>query len=191
MTEELLFQKALALVLENEGGFLSAGKAEQIGDPGGETFCGITVETLARLRRTWPTHFGHIVRPRDMRPSEGMLAYRLAYWPYARKFRQSPPVAVAFMDAVVQHGPSKATKLLQRAVGAEEDGEWGPLSVRAFAEYGIENGDMGIAYAMIAVRTKFLRTWVKLDPRRKAMAAGLESRMQRVTSFAEAVRVRA
>jgi lysozyme family protein len=189
VTEELLFQKAVALVLANEGGLLTAEKAKAIGDPGGETFCGITQSTLDRLKIRWPEHFGRsdLRRPRDMTAHEVMLAYRLEYWPAAKKFARRPPLAVAFMDACVQHGEGKATKLLQSVVGAEQDGAWGPKSQAGLTGASRGVTSLQIALAMVEKRRRFLMLWAKMKRERAAMVDGFEKRMKRVEKACEAV----
>jgi lysozyme family protein len=57
--------------------------------------------------------------------------YRARYWEPCRCDRMPTPVAVAVMDAAVQHGVRPAARMLQDVVGTERDGKIGPITLAA------------------------------------------------------------
>jgi lysozyme family protein len=57
--------------------------------------------------------------------------YENDYWKKAGCDKLPPKIAFAHADAAVQHGQVQAIKLLQRAVGAVEDGQLGPATLNS------------------------------------------------------------
>ncbi len=125
------FEKALDHVLEFEGGF-----SDHHADPGGPTFRGVTIGLLA-------SHLGTRIsnwrRARLVNGIKGLKSrqVRMIYWQHFWKTTsaaQLPPgVALMVFDAAVQHGPRRAIRMLQRAVGVDDDGEIGPITRAAVA----------------------------------------------------------
>ena len=120
---DTLFERALAHVLEMEGGY-----AEDPHDPGGPTNFGITLATYAREK-------GLVLDTRKPRPARTELKaipratvrriYRERYWLAASCPELPAPLALFHFDAAVNHGPAGAARMLQEAVGAAPDGEIG------------------------------------------------------------------
>jgi lysozyme family protein len=116
------FDRAVALVLEREGGYLDPKQAAAQGDRGGETKFGISKAA-----------FPH-VDIKNLTPGQAKALYRAEFW--ERCGGDSLPwfAALLAFDAAVQHGPSYAARLLQRVVGAAEDGQIGPATLKALAK---------------------------------------------------------
>ena len=127
-----IFERALAHVLEMEGGY-----DEDPYDPGGPTNLGIT---LCRVR----ARQGHRAHLRQLRGAQGRaeghpVRHRAPHLPRRTTGR---PLAVPscrrrsalfHFDAAVNQGVVGAARMLQQAVGAEVDGEIGPLTLAAVA----------------------------------------------------------
>jgi lysozyme family protein len=98
-------------------------------DPGGKTMCGI----IQREYDAWRT--AQSLPTRDVRlltEAEGREIYETSYWrPYCD--RLPPGLDLAFFDAGVNEGVTEAVKILQAALGAGIDGEWGDLTTAALA----------------------------------------------------------
>jgi lysozyme family protein len=169
--EAFTFKRALRLVLLNEGGDVSAERAAEIGDPGGATSRGVTLRTLQGL--------GIAKQPHELTDEEVELLYWDHYWlPTGSLVRElSAGLAVAMMDAGVQHGPSQAVRFLQHVVGVKADGVFGPATYAATDGALEHTGVMLLRYH--ALRRQFLLNWVKKDARRLVMLGGLIVRVDR------------
>jgi len=128
---DALFERALAHVLELEGGY-----AEDPHDPGGPTNFGITLATYARdkgIRLTAETLGQLKAELRAIPRSSVARIYRERYWLAASCPELPVPLALFHFDAAVNHGPAGAARMLQQAVGASVDGEVGPETLAAVA----------------------------------------------------------
>lgn len=98
-------------------------------DPGGETMCGIIQREYDSYRRSC----GEPVRDvRNLTQDEGHVIYQQNYWePHC----DSLPVGLdlCFFDAAVNEGAVEAIRILQVALGIENDGQWGPQTTAAVA----------------------------------------------------------
>jgi lysozyme family protein len=115
------YQRALALVLEHEGGW-----SDHPADPGGATMKGVT---LATFRSFVPN-----ATKDDLRNiSTYMLGkiYREGYWQKVRGDDLPAGVDYAVFDFAVNSGPRRAIMALQRAVGVADDGRIGPITLAA------------------------------------------------------------
>jgi len=99
------FRQAVAWVLGMEGGY-----SNDPDDPGGETKFGIS-------KRSYP----HLDIA-DLTREEAEDIYLRDYWLKCKCDAFPPQIAVALFDAAVNQGPGKAIRLLQRALGVEDDG---------------------------------------------------------------------
>lgn len=117
--EDAVFARALAFVLESEGGL-----ADDPRDPGGRTNLGIS-------QRAWP---GLDVAGLDRAGAAAL--YRREYWDRPGLGALPPALAAAVFDAAVNCGPRRAGELAQAALnrlgaGLVVDGRIGPRTIRA------------------------------------------------------------
>lgn len=118
-----LFERALPVILANEGGFV-----EDPDDPGGATNKGITQQTYV----DWLRSTGDDARSvRDITDAEVAAIYASRYWLEAHCDELPWPLALAHFDAAVNHGPRRAMRMLQAVVGTATDGLWGPRTAAA------------------------------------------------------------
>jgi lysozyme family protein len=119
------FDRAVAHVLSHEGGFVDHPR-----DPGGATNFGITRETLswARGRRASIDDIRLLTR------EEAISIYRRLYWDTVRADELPPGVDLAVFDLAVNSGPSRAIRMLQKALGVQADGIIGPVTLKAVWE---------------------------------------------------------
>lgn len=118
------FEKALAAVLQHEGGFVN-----HPADPGGMTNLGVT-------KAVWEEWVGHPVDEKAMRaltPAAVAPLYRRKYWERINGDALPAGVDYACFDAAVNSGPGRAIKWLQGCVGAVVDGALGPKTLAAVA----------------------------------------------------------
>ena len=143
------FDRALALVLDLEGGFVDHPR-----DPGGATNLGITRATLAKAR-------GRPVSVADVKaltPQEAGTIYRRLYWNAVKADKLPPGLDIAVFDFAVNSGPARAVRALQAVVGAAQDGRVGANTIAA-----ANAADLSVAIrALTRERLRFLRalsTW--------------------------------
>lgn len=87
-------------------------------DPGGETKFGVAKNANPKLNiklLTW---------------AEAKDLYKKKYWNPLSLDSIDPNLAVLLFDCAVNHGCSQATKFIQGAVGAKEDGQMGPVTLK-------------------------------------------------------------
>lgn len=119
------FEKSIPFILRWEGGFV-----DHPNDPGGRTNKGVTQKVYDQ----WRARQGQA--PQDVKlidDSEVHAIYESGYWlPPRCDLLQSPLDLVQF-DTAVNMGVGRAVRLLQRCVGCEPDGDFGPNSKEAVA----------------------------------------------------------
>ncbi len=123
------FDRALAHVLEMEGGF-----TDDPHDPGGPTNRGITLAVYAAWRRVTLDATNHAALKDELMriPDETVREiYRRRYWEPARCPVLPAGVEMMHFDAAVNQGVGAAARMLQEAAGADLDGEIGPLTLAA------------------------------------------------------------
>jgi lysozyme family protein len=116
------FERALALVLLHEGGFVQHPR-----DPGGATRFGITRATLSRARGR-PASVEDV---RSLAEAEAAAIYRRFYWDAVRADELPQGLGLAVFDLAVNSGPARAVRMLQGVLGVEPDGLVGPLTLAA------------------------------------------------------------
>ena len=130
-TQTAIFDRALAHVLEMEGGFTNDPL-----DPGGPTNQGITLGVFAAWRKVTLTAANRQSLIRDLKAIDPVTVreiYRRRYWDTAQCAELPPALAVMHFDAAVNHGVGTAIRFLQETVGAAIDGEIGPETRAAVA----------------------------------------------------------
>lgn len=155
-------------IIAREGGYV-----DHPADRGGPTNFGITLTTLGGWR-------GRPVTAADVRGLSRAEAKAI----YADRYIKRPGfdrIADAakrahLVDCAVLHGPGRAIRLVQEAVGARIDGIVGPETTRLIGLRGtaLFNG------ALARARVKFLARIVARDP---SQAVFLEGWMNRATGF--------
>ncbi len=116
------FDRALALVLELEGGFV-----DHRSDPGGATNLGITRATLAKARARPVT----VADVKALTRAEAGTIYRRSYWDAVRGDELPPGLDLATFDFSVNSGPGRAARSLQGVLGVAQDGRIGPKTLAA------------------------------------------------------------
>lgn len=118
------FKQAIEFLLSDgiEGGY-----TDHPSDPGGKTNLGITQKELAAWR-------GRAVTEDDVRNlthDEALDIYHTNYWMKCRCTDLPLGLDIAVFDCGVNQGPYRAITLLQEAVGAKVDGQFGPKTLAA------------------------------------------------------------
>jgi lysozyme family protein len=140
------YDRALAIVFENEGGYVNSPH-----DPGGETNFGITQRVYTAWR---PASHGEALTVRRMSRGAAAAIYRAQYADAIRFDELPPGVDLCTLDEAVNSGPVRAIQDLQRAVGIKADGHLGLLTMQAVAG---KNDIAAVVNHMCAQRLGFLR----------------------------------
>jgi uncharacterized protein (TIGR02594 family) len=131
---EPLFARALTHVLEMEGGL-----SDDPYDPGGLTNKGITLRVLAEWKGVAADASGLAAELRSISDDTVRDVYQQRYWQPAHCAEMAPALAFFHFDAAVNHGVTGATRLLQRAVDTDVDGEIGPNTWAAIASLPVDD----------------------------------------------------
>lgn len=122
------FEDAVEVILEHEGGYVN-----NKFDDGGETNFGIS-------KRAYPN-----LDIENLTRQDAINIYKSDYWDAYRLDEIVDPLRLIFFDAIVNHGATGATRILQSAVGVETDGLLGPKTIDAI--YASHNVVSKFAYA--------------------------------------------
>lgn len=107
-------------ILRSEGGLST--RTAATGDPGGRTMMGVTQGTYNNWRQSQglaPQDVANIGR------DEHRTIFRNLYWEPIRGDDLPTGLDYAMMDTAINAGPRRATSLLQRSLGLDEDGRMG------------------------------------------------------------------
>lgn len=141
----------VAAILEHEGGFVN-----RIEDAGGATKYGVTQATLSR----WLGRPASVEEVRDLSID---VARRICFKDYVERpgflTLGDWRVRYAVADAAYNSGPGRAVKLLQRAVGATEDGR---LGVNTIGRANTRE-PRAVALGVCCERNVFLARWAAGD----------------------------
>jgi len=124
------FEKALALVLQHEGGYVN-----HPSDPGGRTNLGVT-------QRVWEDYVGHKVDEAEMRSLTKELVaplYRKEYWDAVHGDKLPCGADYLAFDFAVNAGSFRCVKTIQRALNITADGVIGPVTVKAIQDTNAED----------------------------------------------------
>ena len=124
------FEKALALVLQHEGGYVHHAL-----DPGGRTNLGVT-------QRVWEDYVGHKVDEAEMRSLTKELVaplYRKEYWDAVHGDKLPCGADYLAFDFAVNAGSFRCVKTIQRALNITADGVIGPVTVKAIQDTNAED----------------------------------------------------
>lgn len=110
----MTFDEAFQLLIGHEGGYVADSR-----DPGGETKYGIS-------KRSYPAlNIGALTL------DQAAAIYRRDYWGPAGCEAVPDALRMDLFDMAVNSGVRAAARCLQRAVGEEEDGVIGPMTLQA------------------------------------------------------------
>lgn len=106
-------------ILRHEGGYVDHPR-----DPGGCTNLGVTIATF----RAHVNPRGTCADLRRLTKDQATTVYVNEYWDAVQGDHLPAGVDLSVFDMAVNAGPSRAARLLQRLVGAAQDGKIGPLT---------------------------------------------------------------
>ena len=133
------FDTAFNRLLGFEGGY-----SDHPADSGGKTMYGITE---AQARKT-----GYKGAMQDLPLDLAKRIYKEEYWSVVRA--EELPIGIRYLmfDAAVNSGPVQAIKWLQRAIGAKDDGVFGPETMKCLSQLTADS----VRMKLLAQRLRFM-----------------------------------
>lgn len=164
------FDTCLKFVLEREGGYV-----DDPTDRGGETNQGVT----QRVYNQYRGKIGLSLRSvKNITSDEVYAIYKIDYWNRAKCQILNEPIDLMTFDAAVNHGPGRAVKLLQDALGVNVDGQFGPVSIQALQEEYSACRVRELVEQVLAVRQAFYDQIIQNDPSQKKFERGWKNRLK-------------
>lgn len=180
ITDEQFRRGAIRACLFMESGCRNANdphKATNVsGDRGGLTKYGITEKAYPNLDI------------RNLTYDDAIAIYERDYWPDAKADQLPRPLNALTYDLNVTSGPRNAMRILQRAVGATDDGLWGPKTKQAAWNACSTTPQMLAACRLFTEkRIAFYQAIVKNDSSQSKFLNGWINRAVRSQNFAQAL----
>ncbi len=177
-----LFEACVEFTLrpENEGNYV-----DNPADPGGPTNYGITLEGLTAWRGTLCT----AKDVRQLTEAEAREIYEARYWQTVAGSQLAAGLDLMVFDFGVNHGPGAAAKMLQRMVGAVQDGDVGPNTVKRATCQGavlrariVALGSAQQAFYASLKNQTFGKGWAARTTRRQAAAMAMAAAKPSLTA---------
>ena len=143
------FELAFARLVDHEGGYTDDPKdpGNWTGGKGGVGECKGTKFGIAA------NTYGHL-DIKNLTLADAKKIYREDYWDVV--LDAHPAIKFQVFDAAVNHGLGNSIRILQRAVGVADDGDWGPHSAKALRA--LDHNDALLRF--LGYRLKF---WASLE----------------------------
>lgn len=162
----MTFDELIDPLLDREGGYVS-----HPADRGGATNYGITQRVLTNWQSARARGYKDV---RGITRDEASEIYRTLYWNAARCDELPDAIREIHFDAAVNHGPTRANKLLQAAAGVTQDGVIGEQTMAAVAEM---DGRL-LKARYLAARYRFYGDIINRDRSQLVFMAGWMNRMK-------------
>ena len=164
------FERSLAFVLDAEGGF-----SNHPHDKGGKTNKGI-------LQREYDVYRDNKQEDRrsvrEISDEELEDIYYNDYWVAGRCYKFPWPLCVVHFDGCVLTGVGQASKFLQRAVGAKDDGAIGPKTMMAYEDRVKAVGVQAICDSIMEQRDGFYKLLAQKDSTKNSFKQGWLNRLE-------------
>jgi lysozyme family protein len=167
MTEQERFDRCLAEVLRQEGGY-----ADDPRDPGGPTRFGVTRAVLSEA-------LGRAASAEDvavLTEAEAAGIYRRSYWAPVSCGGLPAGLDLVVFDSAVNMGPGTAARLLQAALGVTADGAVGPRTLASAGDRPAAEAIRGVSdlrrrrYRALAGFSAFGQGWLRRTDAVEALA---------------------
>lgn len=158
-------------VLGHEGGFV-----DHKNDRGGRTNYGVTQKTYDAFRQIRGLEQQDV---RDITMDEVEALY-YQYWRDAHCEHLPEPLDLFVFDCAINSGAGRAVKLLQRALGIADDGQWGPQTRHSMENIIAEDMVHDLADVYLRLRAGWYDTIIERDPSQAVFAKGWMNRLDKL-----------
>ena len=163
------YEECLKYILKQEGGYVN-----NPFDRGGATNYGIT----QRVYNNYLTKCQLPLRSvAEIDMHEVSTIYQQEYWDKCHCSNIPIPLDLLVMDSAVQHGVNRASRWLQRCVGANQDGSIGDKTIYALHTYVVDKKLQEVINKYLSLRTSFYTQIIKNDPTQQRFEKGWKNRM--------------
>jgi len=159
----------IKIVLGNEGGYV-----DHKNDRGGATNYGVTQKTYDDFCKMTGRHKKPV---KSISMEEVELIYS-TYWKDAHCSYMPEPLDCQIFDAAINHGPKRAIKILQRALGVADDGICGKQTLGAVHEEVVIGGIDSLCHQYLNERAAFYDQIIENDPSQAVFAKGWVNRVE-------------
>lgn len=181
------FSRAVEIIFDFEGGYTN-----DPADKGGATKFGITLGRLKEHKLYFDLNHDKKITKEDVKlltKDDAKKIYKMDYWaiPFRLDEQKSEKKALLLFDLCVNHGPTGAVALVQKALNAigeklAVDGVYGPKTAAAIDKY----DDAKFIDAVLDYREKFYRKIVQNSPSQKKFLNGwINHRVKRLAKILE------
>ena len=143
------FERALAVILQHEGGYVN-----HPDDPGGRTNLGVT----QRVWEAWTGQRATEAAMRALTPPVVAPLYEQNYWQASGANQLPAGLALCVFDFAVNAGAGRAVEILQEVVGATPDRVFGPQTLAEVLKDVRDVGEAEIIRQYQAARERYYRT---------------------------------
>jgi lysozyme family protein len=162
------WEEAAQHILKVEGGYVNDPK-----DPGGATNYGISIRFL---KDRDSDHYIHELADGDhdgdvdvadikgLTVDRALTIYKYAFWIPNKYDQFSDKIAVKLFDMAVNMGAGQANKQFQRALGADDDGQIGPDTIKHYTSQYAARGEAFILESIRAQQKHFYDELISKHP---------------------------
>ena len=169
------FERALKFVLDVEGGYFNHPH-----DKGGKTNRGILQREYDKYRDNRQESRRCV---KEISDEELEDIYYNDYWVPGRCYKMPWPLYAVHFDGCVNTGVGQASKFLQRAVGAGDDGVIGPKTIMALEDKINDIGVDAICASIMQQRIDFYKLLAKLDSTQLSFSNGWSNRLEKLKNY--------
>jgi len=173
--EAVTYHEALRLILRFEGGYIN-----DKDDPGGETNKGITKDVYDCYREAKGQPAQSV---KNITDEEVSSIYRKSYWLVGNCDKLTPCLSIAHFDTCVNAGTNQAAKILQRTVGAKDDGSIGSGTLKKLASKLSTTLDLVVAQEYLVKRRAFYNSLVQQKPDLQKFLKGWLNRVDALEKY--------
>ena len=168
------FQYSLKVILGHEGGYVN-----HKDDRGGATNYGVTQKVYDDFCKLTGRNQKNVS---EISQDEVEAIYG-GYWKDAHCSYIPEPLDLLVFDCAVNSGPTRAIKLLQKALGVGEDGVFGRNTTDALHEEVIAGDIQHLCIEYLELREDFYRGIVERNPSQEVFLKGWLNRLSHLTEL--------
>lgn len=164
--------EAIDGVVAREGGFV-----DHENDRGGPTKYGIAWNFNKEVLQKMSYNENSM---KDLSRKDALQIYKEKYFYEPKLYLLPDFLKELILDFGVNSGPRTAIRILQRQIGAEEDGILGPKTLEALKKYAQKRGELEVANEYLTLREEFVYAIIKNDRSQEVFLNGWLNRIEKL-----------